>query len=94
MGDFNVWDSSWEKGFKYSSPTLTSQMNDSNFMVLNDGSFTRIPDRSDQSQLATGLTFASEDIADGVGSPSSGHLPIVINMYCTVEVGCPAPVSK
>ena len=100
MGDFNVRDSSWEKGFEYSSPTLTGQINDGNFIMLNDGSFTRIPDRSDQGQMDIDLTFASADIADGVGlevgedSLSSDHLPIVINMYCTAEVGCPAPVSK
>ena len=99
-GDFNVRDSSWEKGFEYSSPTLTGQINDSNFIVLNDGSFTRIPDRSDQGQTAIDLTFASADIADGVGwevgedSLSSDHLPIVISMCGTAEVGCPAPVSK
>ena len=99
-GDFNVRDSSWEKGFEYSSPTLTGQINESNFIVLNDGSFTRIPDRSDQGQTAIDLTFASADIADGVGwevgedSLSSDHLPIVISMCGTAEVGCPAPVSK
>ena len=65
--DFNVRDSSWEKGFQYSSPTLTGQINDSNFIVLNDGSFTRIPDRSGQGQTAIDLTFTSADIADGVG---------------------------
>ena len=99
-GDFNVRDSSWEKGFEYCSPTLTGQINDSNFIVLHDGSFTRIPDRSDQGQMAIDLTFASADIADGVGwevgedSLSSDHLPIVINMCGTAEVGCPAPVYK
>ena len=67
MGDFSVRDSSWEKGLEYSSPTLTGQINDSNFIVLNDGSFTRIPDRSDQGQTAIDLTFASADTADGAG---------------------------
>ena len=67
MGDFSVRDSSWEKGLEYSSPTLTGQINNSNFIMLNDGSFTRIPDRSDQGQMATDLTFASADIADRVG---------------------------
>ena len=96
MGDFSVWDSSWEKGLEYSSPTLTGQINDGNFIVLNDGSFTRIPDRSDQGQTAIDLTFASDGVGWEVGedSLSSDHLPIVINMYCTAEVGCPAPVSK
>ena len=99
-GDLNVRDSSWEKGFEYSSPTLTGQINYSNFIVLNDGSFTRIPDRPDQGQTAIDRTFASADIADGVGwevgedSLSSDHLPIVISMCGTAEVGCPAPVSK
>ena len=99
-GDFSVRDSSWEKGFEYSRPMLTGQINDSNFIVLNDGSFTRIPDRSDLGQMATDLTFASADIADRAGwevgkDPlSSDHLTIIINMYCTAEVRCPAPVSK
>ena len=30
----------------------------------------------------------------GEDSLSSDHLPIVINMYCAAEIGCPAPVSK
>ena len=95
-GDFSVRDSSWEKGLEYSSPTLTGQINDGNFIVLNDGSFTRIPDRSDQGQTAIDLTFASDGVGWELGedSLSSDHLPIVINMYCTAEVGCPAPVSK
>ena len=95
-GDFSVRDSSWEKGLEYSSPTLTGQINDGNFIVLNDGSFTRIPDRSDQGQTAIDLTFASDGVGWEVGedSLSSDHLPIVINMYCTAEVRCPAPVSK
>ena len=65
--------------------TVTSQINDNNFIVLNDGSFTRIPDRSDQSKTAIHLTLACAGIADGEGwevgedSLSSDHLPIVIN---------------
>ena len=64
--------------------------------MLNDGSFTRIPDRSDQGQTAIDLTFASDGVGWEVGedSLSSDHLPIIINMYCTAEVGCPAPVTK
>jgi len=46
--DFNVRDSSWERDYESSSPTLTAQIDNSDFIVLNDGSFTRIPDRSDQ----------------------------------------------
>ena len=71
-----------------------------NFIVLNDGSFTRIPDRSDQSKTAIHLTLVSADIADEVGRDvgeyllSSDHLPIVISRYCTAELGCPAPVTK
>ena len=88
------------EGLQVLQPTLTGQINDSNFIVLNDGSFMRILDQSDQGLMDTDLTFTSADIADGVGWEvgedllSSDHLPIVINMYCTAEVGCLAPVSK
>ena len=46
-GDFNVRDSSWERDYESPSPSLTAQIDNSDFIVLNDGSFTRIPDRSD-----------------------------------------------
>ena len=55
-GDFNVRDSSWERNYESSSPTPTAQIDDSVFIVLNDGSFTRIPDRSDHRPSALDLT--------------------------------------
>ena len=67
-GDFNVRDRCWERrGWESSSPALTSQINDSCFVILNDRSLTRIPDHSDQRPLAIDLTFASADLAGGVG---------------------------
>ena len=67
MGDFNVRDRCRERGWESSSPVLTSQINDSCFVIINDGSSTRIPDREDQRPSAIDLTFASADVAGGVG---------------------------
>ena len=64
MADFNVRDRCWERGWKSSSLALTSQINDSCFVILNHGSSTRI---SDQRPSAIDLTFASADLAGGVG---------------------------
>ncbi|MCB4744872.1 MAG: hypothetical protein LGB07_04385, partial [Sulfurovum sp.] len=81
-GDFNVRDRSWERDYESSSPSLTAQIDNSDFIVLNDGSFTRIPDRSDQRPSAIDLTLVTPDTASGaeweVGadSLSSDHLPI------------------
>ena len=48
-GDFNVRDSSWERDNESSSPSLTAQTDNSDFIVLNDGSFIRIPVLNDGS---------------------------------------------
>ena len=64
-GDFNVRDSSWERDYESSSPSLTTQIDNSDFIVLNDGSFTRIPDRSDQRPSAIDLTLVTPDTASG-----------------------------
>ena len=100
MGDFNVRDRCWERGWESSSPALTSQINDSCFVILNDGSSTRIPDRSDQRPSAIDLTFASADLAGGVGwevgvdTLSSDHLPITISMTHAADIGSSAPVTR
>ena len=65
-GDFNVRDSSWERDNESSSPSLTAQTDNSDFIVLNDGSFTRIPDPLDQRPSATDLTLVTPDTASGV----------------------------
>ncbi len=99
-GDFNVRDSIWDRGWESSSPAIASQFNDSNFIMLNDGSLTHIPDRSDQRPSAIDLTFASSDIAGGMGwevgvDPlSSDHLPITTTMVFSADTGCPTPVIK
>ncbi|MCB4763501.1 MAG: endonuclease/exonuclease/phosphatase family protein [Sulfurovum sp.] len=100
MGDFNVRDRCWERGWESSSPALTSQINDSCFAILNEGSSTRIPDRSDQRPSAIDLTFASADLAGGVGwevgvdTLSSDHLPITISMTHAADMGSSAPATR
>ena len=99
-GDFNVRDSSWERDYESSSPTLTAQIDNSDFIVLNDGSFTRIPDRSDQRPSAIDLTLVTPDTASGaeweVGadSLSSDHLPITVSFVFSAEKETPATTSK
>ena len=80
-GDFNVRNSSWERDYESSSPSLTAQIDNSDFIVLIDGSFIRIPDRSDQRPSAIDLALVTPDTASGaeweVGadSLSSDHRP-------------------
>ena len=99
-GDFNVRDSSWERDYESSSPTLTAQIDNSDFIVLNDGTFTRIPDRSDQRPSAIDLTLVTPDTASGaeweVGadSLSSDHLPITVSFVFSAEKETPATTSK
>ena len=99
-GDFNVRGSSWERDYESSSPTLTAQIDNSDFIVLNDGSFTRIPDRSDQRPSAIDLTLVTPDTASGaeweVGadSLSSDHLPITVIFVFSAEKETPATTSK
>ena len=99
-GDFNVRDSSWERDYESSSSTLTAQIDNSDFIVLNDGSFTRTPDRSDQRPSAIDLTLVTPDTASGaeweVGadSLSSDHLPITVSFVFSAEKETPATTSK
>ena len=99
-GDFNVRDSSWERDYESSSSTLTAQIDNSDFIVLNDGSFTRIPDCSDQRPSAIDLTLVTPDTASGaeweVGadSLSSDHLPITVSFVFSAEKETPATTSK
>ena len=68
--------------------------------MLNDGSFTRIPDRSDQRPSAIDLTLVTPDTASGaeweVGadSLSSDHLPITVSFVFSAEKETPATTSK
>ena len=57
------------------------------FSILNDGSITRIPDRSDHNPSVVDLTFTSPRLSPlttwetCLDSLSSDHLPILINIY-------------
>ena len=99
-GDFNVRDSSWERDYESSSPSLTAQIDNSDFIVLNDRSFTRIPDRLDQRPSAIDLTLVTPDTASGaeweVGadSLSSDHLPITVSFVFSAEKETPTTTSK
>ena len=68
--------------------------------MLNDGSFTRIPDRSDQRPSAIDLTLVTPDTASGaeweVGadSLSSDYLPITVSFVFSAEKETPATTSK
>ena len=98
--DFNVRDSSWELDYESSSPTLTAQIDNSDFIVLNDRSFTRIPDRSDQRPSAIDLTLVTPYTASdaewevGADSLSSDHLPITVSFVFSAEKETPATTSK
>ena len=67
---------------------------------MNDGSFTRIPDRSNQRPSATDLTLVTPDTASGaeweVGadSLSSDHLPITVSFVFLAEKEASATTSK
>ena len=99
-GDFNVRDSSWERDYESSSPSLTAQIDNSDFIMLNDRSFTRIPHRSDQRPSAIDLTLVTPDTASGaeweVGadSLSSDHLPFTVSFVFSAEKETPATTSK
>ena len=68
--------------------------------MLNDGSFTSIPDRSDQRPSAIDLTLVTPDTASGaeweVGadSLSSDQLPITVGFVFSAEKETPATTSK
>ena len=68
--------------------------------MLNDGSFTRIPDRSDQRPSAIDLTLVTPDTASGAewevsaDSLSSDHLPITVGFVFSAEKETPATTSK
>ena len=88
--------SSWERDYESSSPSLTAQIDNSDFIVLNDGSFTRIPDRSDQRPSAIDLTLLTPDTASsaewevGADSLLSDHLPITVSFVFSAEKETPA----
>jgi len=92
--------SSWERDYESSSPSLTAQIDNSDFIVLNDGSFTRIPVRSDQRPSAIDLTLVTLDTASsaewevGADSLLSDHLPVTVSFVFSAEKETPATTSK
>jgi ribonuclease HI/exonuclease III len=87
VGDFNAHAPFWEHGCSVvSSNRLIENIVDSHLFLLNDGSYTRIPDISTQRPTAIDLSFISPTLAvnctwcvydDSLGSD---HLPIIINL--------------
>ena len=87
MGDFNAHAPFWEKECSFvSSNRLIENIVDSKLYMLNDGSFTRIPDISTHRPTAIDLSFISPQVAVNtswcVGDDSLGsdHLPITIKI--------------
>lgn len=86
-GDFNAHSPFWEKKCELcSNNRFVENIVDSNLILLNDGSITRIPDISKHRATAIDLTLTSPEIAplcswetyeDSLGSD---HLPIQINI--------------
>jgi ribonuclease HI len=85
LGDFNAHSPMWERNCNSNTcnrfvETVTS----SNFVLLNDGSFTRIPDVANHRPTAIDLSFVSPSLAIdcdwSVGDDCLGsdHLPITI----------------
>ena len=96
-GDFNasnrLWDCTAPQNLT-SDEHVASVVGDSDLVILNDGSFTRIPDRAGQRCTAIDLTMASPSLAvDAVWRTAddhlqSDHLPIHI------EIGRVAPAPE
>ena len=89
-GDFNSRSVLWEEGCQCESATFRDRVMESDLVILNDGSFTRIPDRPDHNRTAIDLSLASPDLAGdavwevGEDPLSSDHLPILIKLACEV----------
>ena len=86
VGDFNQHSVLWEDGYTGREPKLGAGITGSDFVLLNDGTLTMVPDRSHQTGTATDLALVAPDLAGdvewSVGDDrlSSDHLPITINI--------------
>ena len=86
VGDLNQHSVLWEDGYTGREPKLGAGITGSVFVLLNDGTLTRVPDRSDQRGTAIDLALVTPDLADDVewsvgDDPlSSDHLPITVNI--------------
>ena len=89
-GDFNAHSPFWEKDSNIiTSNRLVENIVDSDLILLNDGSITRIPDNSKHRATAIDLSFISPELSplcswetygDSLGSD---HLPIMISLTLT-----------
>ena len=86
LGDFNTRSSLWEDDCPpcYECPGVRDKVTNSNLVVLNDGSMTRIPDRHQNRPSAIDLSFVSASLAGSCdwstgGDPlGSDHIPITV----------------
>ena len=101
VGDFNQHSVLWEDGYTGREPKLGAGITGSDFVLLNDGTLTRVPDRSHDRGTAVDLALVTPDLVGDVewsvgDDPlSSDHLPITINITGTVMrelVPVPVPV--
>ena len=87
-GDFNRHSNLWEDSCppQNEATQFRDKILDSDLIILNDGSPTRIPDRAQQRLTAVDLTLTTIDIIDqtqwtvGEDPLSSDHLPITIEL--------------
>ena len=97
VGDFNQHSALWEDGYTGREPKLGAGITGSDFLLLNDGTLTRVPDRSHDRGTAIDLALVTPDLAGDVewsvgDDPlSSDHLPITINITGAVVRECNAP---
>ena len=89
LGDFNAHHSMWEGVGTQTSrggQWLYEHITESNLCLLNDGSFTHIPDRNDQQPSIIDLTLISSELFidtdwQTIGDPlGSDHVPISISV--------------
>ncbi|XP_076037135.1 uncharacterized protein LOC143022692 [Oratosquilla oratoria] len=100
VGDFNRRDALWDSNYAHTSPTITSQLDAADMILLNDGSHTRLPDVAGHSKTAIDLSFVSSNLAGAtdwftLNDPmSSDHLPISITIHLSPTLHLPPAQEK
>ena len=90
VGDFNQHSVLWEDGYTGREPKLGAGITGSDFVLLIEGTLTRVPDRSHDRGTAVDLALVTPDLVGDVewsvgDDPlSSDHLPVTINITGTV----------
>ena len=86
VGDFNARHSNWNHASNQEKCKLADDIDESHFVLLNDGSITRIPDNTNHKPSVVDLSFISPQLSPSttwethIDSLSSDHLPIFINI--------------